>query len=242
MYGGTAAGGEGVPMRLLRPFCIFLGSILAGAALSGAARAAELWIQPEPLSPQPGQEVRLRLFRGEPFAGEEQPFHGASTGRFQRIWKSGRANLKSSNGSKPVGRFRAKKAGVQLVAFTPKQGGNYCKAVIIVGKAEPGDPLRWSEVGHRLEIVPQTDPVLLAHRGGDLEVQVLLEREPLAGVRVRAHPAAAPANGTRRAVTDEIGLATLKLDRPGPWMVRVEQRNGLSATLVLAAGGSDGNR
>ena len=71
---------------------------------------------------------------------------------------------------------------------------------------------------------------------------MLLDREPLADVRVRAHPAAAPANGTRSAVTDEIGLATLKLDRQGPWMVRVEHRSGLSATLVLAAGGSNVSR
>jgi hypothetical protein len=62
-----------------------------------------------------------------------------------------------------------------------------------------------------------------------------------------AIPAAAPQDGLEAAITDEIGLATLKLGRSGWWMIRVRhrpraeygrpaERTQISSTLVLAAG------
>jgi uncharacterized GH25 family protein len=107
--------------------------------------------------------------------------------------------------------------------------------LLVIDQAGTDNPIRWSELGQRLEIVPQSDPVKLARGGGKLEVQVLFEREPLAGARVRALPEADRSGGAKMATTDEIGLASVVLDRPGLWLVEVARGNVLS-TLVLSAG------
>lgn len=227
--------------RLAWLACLALGSV-------PAALASDLWIQPEPAAPSPGQQVTLRLFEGQPFSGEERPFVADRADRFLRVWKKGRANLGGSEGRTPAARFVAAEAGAQLVVYSSDAAGSYCKALIVVGAPAPDDPLRWSEFGQRLELVPQTDPVELLAGAGALEAQVLFEREPLAGARVVAFPASAPKEGLRATVTDEIGLVKLKLDQPGWWLVRVRHRsrgengraeNGreLTATLMIAAGG-----
>jgi uncharacterized GH25 family protein len=125
---------------------------------------------------------------------------------------------------------------VQLVGYASTAGGDYCKTLIVIGDAGEGDPLRYSELGHRLEIVPQSDPVALAKKAGRLELQVLFDREPLAGAVVTAVPRKAPSEGVLRARTDEIGLVEFAIDHSGLWMVAVE-RESLSATLVLLVGG-----
>jgi len=222
------------------PTCIVL-------ALCPAALAAEIWIQPAPVSPLPGQEVTLRLYEGDPFSGRERPWVAARTDPFQRVWKKGRASLAGGEGRPPASRFVAAEPGTHVVAYSSDAAGGYCKAVVVIGAASPGEPLRWSEVGQRLELVPQSDPVELLAAGGELVLQALFEREPLAGVRVVAIPEAAPQEGARSAVTDEIGLARLRLDRPGWWLVRVRHRprdeegraatgEELAATLMIAAG------
>jgi hypothetical protein len=226
--------------RLARIACAAL--LCAPGALAG-----ELWIQPEPPDPAAGQEITLRLFEGEPFAGEERPYTAERNGRFLRLWKKGRTGLTGLEGRKPAARFVAEEPGAQLIVLDAPSSGSYCKALVVVGAPGAGDPLRWSELGQRLELVPQSDPVELLAGASVLEVQVLFEREPLAGVRVAAVPASAPREGARSAVTDEIGLVTLTLDRPGWWLVRVAHRprggesrtaggRELTATLMLAAG------
>ena len=91
----------------------------------------------------------------------------------------------------------------------------------------------------RLEIVPQTDPVKLSRDGGTLEVQVLYEREPLAGVRLLALPRGAAADEHVIAITDEIGVAKFDLTRAGLWLVELAYKHeGVRSrsTLVLRAG------
>ena len=230
---------------------LLLLSVLLLGATSSAAE--ELWIVPEPLSPAAGEEVRVRLMAGQAFAGRELSVADAGAARFQRVWKNGRVNLSVDEDGAMDTRFRPEAAGIQLIAFSsePMRSDKsetetrFCKALVVVGKPEAGSPLRWSELGQRLEIVPQTDPVLLLERGGRLELQILFEREPLAGVRVHALPGSAPQGGGKRARTDEIGLTRFSLDRPGPWLIRVEHRarakdgwDHLVATLVLNSGAS----
>jgi hypothetical protein len=189
---------------------------------------AGLWIVPEPASAAANQEIAIRLFEGQPFQGEERTYRPAKGIRFQRLWKKGRENLSAAA-------FRPAEAGVQLIGYSSPATGNFCKLLTIVGDAAENDPLRWSELGQRLEIVPQSDPVILLRNGGMLQVQVLFEREPLADVRVFALPQAAPVEGRKPERTDEIGLVSFRLDRPGLWMIMVEQAE-MSATLVLRAG------
>ena len=205
---------------------LFLAIALSTSALP--AWSGGRWIMAEPASAEAGQEIAIRLFDGEPFQGEERACRPGGGSRLQRLWKKGRENL-------PAAIFRPSEAGVQLVGYSSTATGDYCKALIVVGDAARDDPIRWSELGQRLEIVPQSDPVVLRKSGGMLQVQVLFEREPLAGVRVVALPQAAPIEGRKKGRSDEIGLVSFRLDRPGRWMIMVE-RPPLSATLVLESG------
>jgi hypothetical protein len=227
---GLAPTSKEYPMRAVSTglvMCLF--SVLS--LPSAAAAAGAQWLVPEPATAEKPCEIVVRLFDGEPFDGEERPFARGEGVIFQRVWKSGRAGLDKSGG-----RFSVERPGVQLIGYGSPASGDYCKALVVVGDAGRGDPLRYSEMGQRLEIVPQSDPVVLLEGGGRLELQVLFEREPLAGVVVRAIPQDDPAGGVLKARTDEIGLVDFALDRSGLWMIAVEKET-LSATLVLMAGG-----
>ena len=80
----------------------------------------------------------------------------------------------------------------------------------------------------------------------ELEVQVLLEREPLAGASVVAVPERDPLRGYRRATTGDDGQARFKLDKSGLWAVHVVHKRPaakggaasgiVSSSLVLIAG------
>jgi hypothetical protein len=225
--------------------------VIAGAVFAATGLVADptevTWIAAEPVDPRPGDEVAVTLMHGGPFAGVEQDYHEDRGALFQHLWKNGRANLGVEGGS-PAARIRPSEPGVHLLAYGSAAGGreHYAKALLVVAGAVAGGPLRWSELGQRLEVVPQTDPVDLLRRGGRLEIQVLWEREPLAGATVLAVPRSAPRTAPQQSVTDEIGVATFDLDREDLWMIGVahsaptEDRRSArvdsTATLVLAAG------
>jgi hypothetical protein len=237
----------GTPGRAIRWLLLMLWLPVVGPAI-----AEDLWIVADPMLPSPGQEIDVRLMSGDGFPGTEMPYSGRRTAMFQHVWNSGRAHLGSIDGAQPASRFRARDAGVHLLAYSTKRtteaagaSSQFGKLLLVIGDSAPDSPIRFSELGQRLEIVPQTDPVALVRRGGRLELQVLFEREPLAGVSVVAIPAADPGRGNKRATTDEIGLATVRLDRPGSWMIRVAHdgrcadcdtvdTENLVATLTLA--------
>lgn len=215
----------GTPGRAIRWLLVLL-----WLPTAGSANAEDLWIVADPMLPSPGQEIDVRLMSGDGFPGAEVPYSGRRTAMFQHVWNSGRVHLASAEGAHPASRFRARDAGVHLLAYSAKRtieaGGagassQFGKLLLVVGDSAPDSPIRFSELGQQLEIVPQTDPVALLRRGGRLELQVLFEREPLAGASVIAIPEADPGRGNKRATTDEIGLATVRLDRPGSWMIRV---------------------
>jgi hypothetical protein len=220
----------------------FCGAVVLALA---PALAVDRWLEIRPSAPDAGEELLIRLYEGEPFAGNSGPLLDSGRTVFQRVWRAGRSNLAGSAAGEGAARLTVTEAGTQLFVHADPPSGRYCKAIAVVGSAPVDDPLRYSEVGHRLEIVPQSDPVILS-RGAELEVQVLFEREPLAGARVTALPEAAPKDGLVAAITDEIGLARLKLTRSGRWMVRVRHRSGgesggpsgtIAATLMLYASG-----
>lgn len=92
----------------------------------------------------------------------------------------------------------------------------YAKSLVEVG----GDPGSGYErvLGLRLELVPERNPYTLAP-GGELPVRLLYGGAPLAGAQVAAISKEQP--GRQLAVrTDAQGRARLRLDRPGPWLVK----------------------
>jgi len=199
-----------------------------------AANAADLWIESNPVEVSPGTTVAVSLYEGNPFEGRERPYRKDQVGRFQRLWKGGRVNLRAADGAVPAVTFSADRPGVQLIAFESARGDRFCKSIVVVGDPPTGDPLRWSELGHTLEIVPQTDPVALARNGGRMEVQVLFEREPLADAMVTfVSESDAPEGKALR--TDEIGVVRFSLDRAGRWLIRTAH-GSLGATLTVTAG------
>jgi uncharacterized GH25 family protein len=118
----------------------------------------------------------------------------------------------------------------------------FAKALVVVGAARPGERIWRSELGHRLELLPLTDPVPLADAGGTLAIQVLLDREPLAGAELVAVLLDGREVAPRRATTGGNGHARFALDRPGRWRVGLSHRTRsgrLESSLVLIAGPND---
>jgi hypothetical protein len=205
--------------------------------LPTAVDAADLWLQPNPIIVSTGATVAVSLYEGSEFDGTERAHREDQVGRFQRLWKGGRVNLRAAEGSVPAATFSADRPGVQLIAFDSVRGDRFCKSLVVVGNPQAGDPLRWSELGQTLEIVPQTDPVTLSRDGGTLEVQVLFEREPLADAAVSFVPRSDP-QAAKTLRTDEIGVVRFRLNRAGLWLVRTSH-GSLGATLTVAAGASE---
>jgi len=214
------------------------------------AFGADLWLLPEPIAPLPGELIDVRLIGGV----QERPYLAEKVELLQSIGRDARRNLVGRQGRTPFARMDAGKSGTRLIVYNGRPRADavadrFCKAILVVGNPDEGGPLRWSELGQRLEIVPQTDPVRLSRAGGRLELQVLFEREPLAGARVEA---VRLSGGVDPQVgrTDEIGLTTLALSRAGTWRIEVAHEarcgdcSGISgakdweASLVLAVGGS----
>lgn len=213
-------------------------ALLLSPMVAAGAEPANLWISFDPPAARPGEPVRVEIREGAPFAASAKTVRASAGDRFQRLWKQGRVDLDPGDA-----RFAAEGAGLHLVVFHAPGGDRFAKGLVVVGTPKVGDPLRWSEVGQTLEIVPQSDPAVLALRGGALELQVLFEREPLAGVVVEAVREGDPTT-IQRARTDEIGVTNLKLEGSGRWLVRTEHRGEcfscedgrtrtFAATLVL---------
>ena len=205
------------------------------------ASAQTLWLEVDPIAPDAKTPVSVHLMLGDRFAGEERAMDQERVVTFQRLRKNGRENLAREEGTLPVANYITGDDGVEILSLTWRGQAisNYCKSIQVVGDAKPGHPMRYSELGQRLEIVPQTDPVLLARNGGRLEVQVLYEREPLAGVFLLAMHKLEPFESAVTAVTDEIGVASFDLDHGGAWLIQVSyktQEARSRSTLVLQAG------
>jgi uncharacterized GH25 family protein len=73
-------------------------------------------------------------------------------------------------------------------------------------------------LGLRLELVAEKNPYALAN-GGELPVRLLYEGKPLAGSLVMALQRGRP-GAVASARSDSKGRATLKLDRPGLWLIK----------------------
>lgn len=90
------------------------------------------------------------------------------------------------------------------------------KALLAVGNGGTGPG--WNRVfSQRLELVAEKNPYTLAG-GGELPVRLLYEGKPLAGALVMALQRDRPDKVTAR--SDSRGRVTLKLDRPGFWLIK----------------------
>lgn len=90
----------------------------------------------------------------------------------------------------------------------------HAKAFFRVGKTEEGAWLK--PIGLGLEIVPMSDPTR-GNANEDFTVQVLKGAQPLAGLTLTA--LIDPRTPRAFFVTDAQGKASLKLNRPGRWLI-----------------------
>lgn len=97
----------------------------------------------------------------------------------------------------------------------------WAKVVVQVGETslEDEEDEPWARpVGHTLEIVPGSHPNRVV-AGSQLEVQVLYEGEPVAGLTLVGARAGGPAREIRT-VTDSKGMATVRPESSGRWYLR----------------------
>jgi hypothetical protein len=204
------------------------------ASIVVATQAAAPWIEARPPLPAEGDEVVVTLQRGAERFGSPGGLT-AGGGSWQWLWKYGRRSLEPLSDRGGAAQFVPPVPGVHLVAYADADSGEFGKALLVVGEAAVADPIRFSELGHRLELVPQTDPVVRRDRPGRFEVQLLFEREPLAGATLEARTTDVPVGERRAEKTDEIGIAGLDLDRAGRWVVSAVHAD-LRASLVVHVG------
>ncbi|MEK6303033.1 MAG: DUF4198 domain-containing protein [Acidobacteriota bacterium] len=94
----------------------------------------------------------------------------------------------------------------------------YLKSLLQVGTRH--DETYKRELGFTLEIIPQTNPYEL-QVGDALKVKVLFEGKALPNAKVFADNREGGSTRTQQARTTADGIAALKLDRAGFWLVRI---------------------
>src|SRR5215510_9505959 len=84
----------------------------------GSAEAHDFWISPQPIDPQAGQAVLLRLYAGEWFMGDEVPYESAHALRFEHRAGGQVETLAGREGFSPAAFLRGVLPGVHLVSYT----------------------------------------------------------------------------------------------------------------------------
>lgn len=118
----------------------------------------------------------------------------------------------------------------------------FAKALITVSAED--DSYKKS-LGHKLEIVPVSN-VMKARAGEELSFKILLDSKPLKSPVQATYDGFSPRSNTYAYATEtlEDGVAYVRVNSPGVWMVRVEKRiegttkdydiHALKATLVFS--------
>ena len=147
----------------------------------------------------------------------------AAPGLYTVVYDSGRSSVEldaakfeeylKQEGLEKVSARRARQG--KSAAGAKEVFSRCAKALVVVGN---GPGAGFDRVfNQRLELVAEKNPYALAG-GGELPVRLLYEGKPLAGALVMAFQRDRPDKVTAR--TDAKGRVTLKLDRPGFWLVK----------------------
>lgn len=127
--------------------------------------------------------------------------------------------------------------GTWVIGAALDEGRSFAKTMLVSGA--PNEDFG-KIVGHRLELVPQTDPFELPPNGS-LRVQVLLESRPLPQASL-THHSGLDARSGRDFTTDQQGTAEIRITDPGLQLLRVrhpgDDPSGESATLTFLGPGS----
>lgn len=227
--------------------------------------AHEFWLLPDRFAAPVGATVRLHMFVGQQFAGDQVGFYTTLISGIHHYSSAGDADLGTAVPLAPVGdspitlrtpgthliaidthpskidleagRFQAylhdegldyvvkarEAAGTAAMLGRERYRRNIKTLVTAVGPRAAGTPddQVFSRItGQRIEIVPQSDPQLLA-AGQDLRVQVLFDGKPLANALVKFWHRRGSQSLLVRTVSDEDGKAVFTPPWPGTWMASV---------------------
>jgi len=117
----------------------------------------------------------------------------------------------------PIETVTSQETGKQQKAKFEK----FSKALIVV---ENADKNYEKVLGHRLEIVPTTNPAA-ARIGEELSFRILFDGKPLQAYVYATYDGFSRYYNTYSYATESReGIAQIKITHPGPWMVRVEKR------------------
>ncbi len=94
----------------------------------------------------------------------------------------------------------------------------YLKTLLQIGELQDDTFARI--VGHRLEIVPESNPYKLK-AGDKLRVRVTFDGQPLRGVKVFAHHREAGKIDNQESMTNPDGRAEFSIARRGVWLIRL---------------------
>lgn len=106
--------------------------------------------------------------------------------------------------------------------ISSKQTNKFAKAILSVGKAKDEDFSR--NLGQTLEIIPIQNPNKLNGNGEYLTVKVLFKNEPLSSSDIVGTYSGFSNNGDYAfsTSTNEEGIARIKLNHSGYWMLKIE--------------------
>ena len=93
-----------------------------------------------------------------------------------------------------------------------------CAKALIQSGPDSRDVYR-EKLGYTLELIPQSDPYQLKE-GESLEFELLYQGKPIDGLQLQAVPKVDPED-VQKVRTDKNGRASVTIDRPGVWLIKV---------------------
>lgn len=213
-----------------------------------AAAAHDFWIEPSSFHPAAGEIVTARLRVGQNMQGDPVPRIPPLVERFVLRSSGAETPMIGRFGSEPAGVTRVAGAGLHWIGYQStassvtldatkfesylrdegleriiprKKAENRerfyrcAKSLLLSGAASTGFD---APLGFTLELIPRKNPYAL-HAGGELPLALLFRDKPIANVLLVAISKDDPDHAVR-VRTDSRGRATLRLPRPGFWLIK----------------------
>ncbi len=214
--------------------------------ISGFSRGHSLWISLKKYVVKPGMRTEFYVGYGHKYLSPQGLVINQEE-RYKKMFKE--LFFLSPSGLKSVlpissgaGFFKARKEGVYVLCLKLERGpdepygpsGKYAKALIQVGSGKKGFS---SMCGSRVELIPLDNPYSL-QAGQYLRVKVLFEGNPLSTFVYATYKGYKPVEDAFPVTvrSDAKGIARLKLNVAGQWMVFVSHKVDYSATLTFEIG------
>lgn len=215
--------------------------------LSGSLEAHDLWLNIDNHYPRTGEKITAKVIFGHNFPYSDILIGRDELSEFSCLFPDGKKMAitgikEEKTGERQgalFGEMTFSSKGTYVLAASRKLEGDknnvpsekYAKSLIVV---EKGSENIGHVFGHRLEIIPLMDPSE-SSAGDDLPVKILFEGKPLstyiyatyAGYYSKTEPFPSLAK------SDKDGIARIRIDRPGIWLITCNHKVDISATLTF---------